>query len=117
MSALSAAGHMALLLVPLLVMALAFVVVPVVLIRRRQWSTVSGLLAVSAATTGAAFVVVSAQHADANPGGSAEGAMGTDVPGLLLPPLLLGVLALVAGRRGPRLTREHGRLNPPDDAA
>ena len=107
---------MALLLVPLLVLALAFVVVPVVVTRRKQWSTVSGLLAMSAATTGAAFVVVSAHHADANPGGSGEGAMGTDVPGLLLPPLLFGVLALVAGRRWPRLTRERGRLNPRNDA-
>ncbi|MGY1725599.1 hypothetical protein ACI79J_01380 [Geodermatophilus sp. SYSU D01062] len=108
MSALSAAGHVALLLVPLAVMGLAFVVVPVVLTQRKQWSTASALLAMLAATTCAAFVVISAQQADANPGGSAEGAMGTDVPELLLPPLLFGVLALVAGRRWPRLAQERG---------
>ncbi len=108
MSALSAAGQMALLLVPLAVMGLAFVVVPVVVTQRKQWSTTSGLLAMLSATTGAAFVVVSAQQADASPGGSAEGAMGTDAPGLLLPPLLFGVLALAAAGRWSRLTRERG---------
>ena len=108
MSALSAAGQIGLLLVPMGVMGLAFVLVPVLLTQRRQWSAASGLLAVLAAATGAAFVVVSAQRADANPGGGAEGAMGTDVPGLLLPPLLFGVLALVAGRRWPRLARQRG---------
>lgn len=108
MSALSAVGQIGLLLAPMGVLGLAFVLVPVLLTDRRQWSVVSGLLAMLAAATGAVFVVVSAQRADANPGGGAEGAMGTDVPGLLLPPLLLGVLALLAGRRWPRLPQQRG---------
>ena len=115
-SALSAAGQVSLLLVPFAVMGLVFVVVPIVLTRRNEWSAASGLLAVLAAVTFAAFVIVSAQQADANPSGSAEGAMGTDVPGLLLPPSLFGVLALIAGRRWSPLARECGSLDPPNDA-
>ncbi|GAB4079839.1 hypothetical protein GCU67_01360 [Modestobacter muralis] len=108
MSALSTAGQVGLLLVPVAVLGLVFVVVPVLLSLEQQWSAASAVLAVVAAATGVAFVLVSAQRADANPGGGAEGVLGTDVPALLLPPLLLGVLALVAGRRGSRRARARG---------
>lgn len=116
MSALDAAARIGLLLVPMAVMGLAFVIVPILLTQRRQWSATSGLLAMLAAATCAAFVVVSAQRADENPGGGAVGGMGTDVPALLLPPLLFGVLALIAGRRWPRPARERGELDPPNGA-
>ncbi|WP_165640153.1 hypothetical protein [Klenkia brasiliensis] len=48
---------------------------------------------------------MSAHEADANPSGGAEGALGTDVPVLLVPPVVLGVLALVGGVRRRRSHR------------
>lgn len=108
MSALSEVGQIGLLLVPMAVMGIALVIIPVLLTQRKQWSASSGLLAMSAAAASVAFLVVSAQQADANPGGGAEGAMGTDVPGLLLPPLLFGFLALVAGARTRQRRAEPG---------
>jgi hypothetical protein len=99
MEALGQVGQIGLLLVPMAVMSFAFVIVPVLLTQRKQWSAGSGLLAILAAAASLAFLIVSAQQADANPGGGAEGAMGTDVPDLLLPPPLFGVLALLTGAR------------------
>jgi hypothetical protein len=113
MSALSQVGQIGLLLVPMAVMGLAFVIVPALLTHRRQWSAGSGLLAMLAAIACATFVVVSAQQADANPGGGAVGAMGTDVPELLLPPLLFGVLALIAGARTRQRRAEPSRTTMP----
>lgn len=111
MYVLQAIGQILLLLIPLAVMAFVFVLVPVQLTRRRQWSPATTLLALVAAAACIAFIVISAQRADANPGGGAEGALGTDVPGLLVPPALFAGLALLAGRRSVRGSR------PPDVAS
>lgn len=103
---MQAIGQMLLLLVPIAVMGFVFVWVPIRLTLRRQRSLASTLAALLAAAACTAFVLISAQRADENPGGGAEGSLGTDVPGLLLPPALLGTLALLLGRRTVRGIRD-----------
>lgn len=88
-----------LLLIPVVVMSFALLYVPLRLTLRNQWSLASSLAATLTAAAVVVFVVISAQRADANRGGGAEGLLGTDVPGLLVPPVLLGVLAVLVGKR------------------
>jgi hypothetical protein len=101
-SVTSGAGQAGLLLVPFAVLFVAWVVVPVRLTRRGPWSASSRSFAALAAVAGLVFVLASASAADAAPGGGAVGPLGTDVPVLLVPPLVLAALAEVAGGRSAR---------------
>jgi hypothetical protein len=97
--------RVAVLLIPLAVLGYVWVLVPIYLTRRSRWSAVPGTFAILGMLTGLVFLFWSADAADANPSGGAEGTLGTEVPGMLIPPLILGTVALVT-------TKRRGRLDP-----